>query len=72
MDISQPESTHVMRAPVPGSLDESEEIPSQFDGGVPILEGEGRGPHLPEVGREEVLAEHLVDALVGACWRARS
>ena len=42
-------------------LDKPQEIAPQLRRGVPSLERERRPPHAPEAGREEVLAEQLVD-----------
>ena len=38
-------------------LNEAQEIALQFDRAVPILEGKGGAPHLPEIGLEEMLGE---------------
>lgn len=43
-------------------LDESQEVSLEFDSAVPDLEGKSSAPHLPEVGLEKMIGEHLVDA----------
>ena len=45
-------------------VDEALDVELHLEGGVPLLEGEHRAPVEPEVGGEEALAHHLVDALV--------
>jgi hypothetical protein len=43
-------------------LGEAQQITLEFDGAVPILEGEGGAPHRPEVRDEEVFGEQVLDA----------